>query len=94
MIDDVKLSSLPLIFKYLQPLLQESNSTILPYLETILEKLAKKSENETIFFLKQTLSNSKSPSLIRMIRRNLEQFTPEGQESLRSYLRTLQNAES
>ncbi len=94
MIDDVKLSSLPLIFKYLQPLLQESNSTILPYLETILEKLAKKSENETIFFLKQTLSNSKSPSLIRMIRRNLEQFTPEGQESLRSYLRTLLNAES
>ena len=94
MIDDAKLSNLPLIFKYLQPLLQESNPVILPYLETILEKLAKKSENETIYFIKQTLSVSKSPSLVRMIRRNLEQYSSEGQESLRSYLRSLQNAES
>lgn len=91
MIDDAKSSSLPLIFKYLQPLLHQSDPVVLPYLETILEKLAKKSENETVYFIKQTLSNSKSPTLIRMIRRNLEIFSSEGQESLRSFLRNLQN---
>ena len=50
MISDASLTSLPLIYKHLKPLLVESNPKTLPYLESILEKLIQKSEKETIFF--------------------------------------------
>ena len=89
MIDDAALTSLPLIFKFLQPILYESNSRNLPYLESILEKLVEKSEKETLFFIKQVLKQSPDPLLIRMLRRNISIFSPEGQESLRSFLRSL-----
>jgi hypothetical protein len=89
MINDTNLTSLPLIYKYLAPLLIESNPKIMPHLESILEKLVEKSEKETIFFLKQILRQTKDPIFIRMIRRNLPIFSSEGQESLKTYLRTL-----
>lgn len=89
MLDDAALTSLPLIFKFLQPILSESNSRNLPYLESILEKLVEKSEKETLFFIKQVLKQSPDPLLIRMLRRNISIFSPEGQESLRSFLRSL-----
>jgi hypothetical protein len=89
MINDTSLTSLPLIYKYLQPLLLESNVKILPHLETILARLIEKSEKETLFFLKQVLRQAKSPTITRMVRRSLPLFSPEGQESLRIFLRTL-----
>jgi hypothetical protein len=89
MINDASLTSLPLIFKYLKPLLLESNQTTLPYLESILEKLIQKSEKETVFFIKQVLRQSQDPLLTRMIRRNLSLFSTDGQESLRSFMREL-----
>jgi hypothetical protein len=89
MINDANLTSLPLIFKYLKPLLLESNPKTLPYLESILEKLIQKSEKETVFFIKQVLRQSDDPLLTRMIRRNLSLFSTEGQESLRAFLRAL-----
>ena len=88
MINDASLTSLPLIYKRLQPLLVESDPKIMPHLESILEKLIEKSEKETIFFLKQVLRSSKNLTVTRMIRRNLLLFSPEGQESLRVFLRT------
>lgn len=94
MITDTSLTSLPLIFKYLQPLLLDPNPKTLPHLETILEKLIAKSENETLFFIKQVMNQSKSPLVMRMIRRNLSLFSSEGQDSLRVYLRTLQTPDS
>lgn len=89
MINDTDLTSLPLIFKYLQPLLVEANPRIIPHLETIVVRLIEKSEKETLFFLKQTIRQSSSPVLNRMIRLSLPLFSPEGQESLRSFLRAL-----
>lgn len=89
MINDTSLTSLPLIYKYLQPLLLESNVKILPHLETILARLIEKSEKETLFFLKQVLRQAKSPTITRMVRRSLPLFSSEGQESLRIFLRTL-----
>jgi len=89
MINDTSLTSLPLIYKYLQPLLLESNTKILPHLESILAKLIEKSEKETLFFLKQVLRQAKTQTITRMVRRSLPLFSPEGQESLRIFLRTL-----
>jgi hypothetical protein len=88
MITDSSLTSLPLIFKHLQPLLLEENSKISVYLETIIERLIEKSETETIYFLKQTLSSSPTQTLIRMVRRSIPLFSAEGQESLKIFLRT------
>lgn len=88
MITDSSLTSLPLIFKHLQPLLIEENAKISPYLETIVERLIQKSETETIYFLKQTLSQTSNQMLIRMVRRSLPLFSVEGQESLKAFLRT------
>jgi hypothetical protein len=88
MITDSSLTSLPLIFKHLQPLLLEETTKISPYLETIIERLIEKSETETIYFLKQTLSHSPGQTLIRMVRRSLPLFSIEGQESLKAFLRT------
>lgn len=89
MINDASLTSLPLIYKHLHPMLLEANPKTLPYLETILEKLVQKSEKETIFFIKQILRQSQDPLLTRMIRRNIPLFSSEGQESLRAFLRAL-----
>ncbi len=89
MINDASLTSLPLIYKHLKPLLLESNPKTLPYLESMLEKLIQKSEKETVFFIKQVLRQSQDPLLTRMIRRNLSLFSSEGQESLRTFLRAM-----
>lgn len=87
MISDSSLTSLPLIYKHLQPLMLEENTNISPYLETIIERLIEKSETETLYFLKQIIRQSKNQSLIRMIRRSMGLFSPEGQESLKDFLR-------
>jgi len=87
MITDSSLTSLPLIYKHLQPLLLEENNKISPYLETIIERLIEKSETETIYFLKQTITISPSQTLIRMVRRSLPLFSVAGQESLKAFLR-------
>ena len=88
MITDSSLTSLPLIFNHLQPLLIEENAKISPYLETIVERLIQKSETETIYFLKQTLSQTSNQMLLRMVRRSLPLFSIEGQDSLKTFLRT------
>jgi len=87
MITDSSLTSLPLIYKHLQPLLLEENTKISPYLETIIERLIEKSETETIYFLKQTITQLPGETLIRMVRRSLPLFSTEGQESLKAFLR-------
>jgi hypothetical protein len=89
MINDTSLASLPLIYKYLQPLLLESNVKIQPHLETILARLIEKSEKETLFFLKQVLRQAKSQTITRMVRRSLPLFSAESQDSLRIFLRAL-----
>lgn len=88
MISDSSLSSLPLIFKHLQPLLLEEDVKVSPYLETIIERLIEKSEVETLYFLKQTLQKSGDPALLRMVRRSIELFSTAGQESLKAFLRS------
>jgi hypothetical protein len=89
MINDASLTSLPLIYKHLKPLMLECNSKTVPQLETILERLVEKSENETIFFIKQVLTQSRNPILTRLVRRSLPLFSTAAQESLRNHLRTL-----
>jgi hypothetical protein len=88
MITDTSLTSLPLIYKHLQPLMLEEDAKVSHYLETIIERLIEKSETETLYFLKQTIRQSKNQSLIRMVRRSLGLFSQEGQESLKAFLRT------
>jgi hypothetical protein len=50
----------------------------------IIEILASRNPRETVFFLRQILSMSSGSALIRLIRRSIPFFDPQGQESLRA----------
>jgi hypothetical protein len=87
MIDDPNLNNLPLIFDYLQPIIAISDSHLAYTLLTIIEKLAVKSESETVYFLKQLIKNNSSDDLPRFIRRALPSFSESAQSSLKTCLR-------
>ena len=87
LIDDPDLSNLPLVFDFLFPILSAPDSHLVFTLLTVIEKLAVKSESETVFFLKQIIKQSKSPDLPRFIRRALPSFPESSQLSLKACLR-------
>lgn len=91
LIDDQDYANLPAIYTFLNPLFSSLNTDLQYDLHIALEHLARRSEVETVYFLKQVLARSKNPSLGRFIRRSLDFFTPAAQNSLRNYLRSKEN---
>lgn len=79
-------NNFPMAFRLLSPRLQNPNSTNMEELENLIEKLTKQSPTETAFFLKQTLSISRSPETIRLIKRCLPLFTESIRQDLKSSL--------
>ncbi len=87
LIDDRDFANLPAIFSFLMPLFSDLNTDLQYDLRIVLEHLVDRSEVETVYFLKQLISKSKDPALYRFLRRSVELFTPEMQDSLRKALR-------
>lgn len=87
LLNDPEFNNLPIIFDFLQPVIARADPHLTYTLLTIIEKLAQKSESETVFFLKQLIKKSKTPDLPRMIRRALPFFSEAAQLSLKSCLR-------
>jgi len=87
LIDDRDYENLPAVYSFLTPLFSTLEPDIQYDLHIALEHLAKRSEVETVYFLKQILTRSKNTSLDRFIRRSLEYFSPTAQNSLRQSLR-------
>lgn len=87
LIDDRNYLNLPAIFTFLNPLFIGFDSSIQYDLGVAVQHLIKRSEIETVYFLKQLILDSNNPLFERFIRRSLDIFSPEMQESLRNALR-------
>jgi hypothetical protein len=79
--------NLPVFFRLIQPLCQVAPAALRPDLLDVLAALARRSPQETAYFLRQTLMFSDSPDTPWLIRQSLDQFPPELQASLRQAMR-------
>lgn len=87
LIDDRAFENLPAIFTFISPLILTPNYENQYELLNVIEHLAQRSEVETVYFLKQVMSLSTDPGMGRFMRRAIDLFSAEMQESLRSAMR-------
>jgi hypothetical protein len=88
MLEDRDFENLPKIFRLLAPLIRSSPSQLRPDLLDVIQSLAKRSPNETAFFLRQNLSVLEDNSGTAWLIRNSARYFPaEIQISLKNALR-------
>lgn len=87
LIDDLDFENLPAIFTFITPLVINPSTEFQFELVAIIEHLTRRSEVETVYYLKKAISLSTDPGMNRFIRRTLDFFSPEMQTSLRNALR-------
>ena len=90
LIDDYSYENLPAIFAFINPLVLNPGPQNQYELLRVIEHLARRSEVETVYFLKQVMSLSDAPGLGRFLRRAIDLFSPAMQESLRVEMRQRQ----
>jgi len=79
--------NLPEIFTLLRLPMKNLSPRNITETQDIIEALAKKSPNETAYFLRQSLSLGTTKDLLRLIRKSLPAFPPETQERLRQAIK-------
>jgi len=79
--------NLPPIYQALTPMLVVSPLKNQNELQEVLIALARRSPRETVFTLRQMLSNTTRPDLFRLVRRCLPSFPQQAQESLSAVLK-------
>lgn len=87
LIDDRNYANLPAAYTFLLPLFLDLDADLQHDLRLVLEHLVNRSEVETVYFLKQLIADSRNSSLGRFLRRSIDLFSPEMQDSLRKALR-------
>lgn len=87
LLNDERFINLPVVFDLLYPVMLNPDPHLVQILLQTVELLQKRSEPETVYFLKQVISQSKSEDLPRFIRRATPSFSESAQESLRNALR-------
>ena len=87
MLENSDFDNLPIIFDFLQPIIAETDPHLAVTLLQIVEKLAQKSESETVYFLKQIIKDSNKSDLPRFIRRAMPSFSEAAQLSLKNCLK-------
>ena len=85
-VERTNFNNFPIAFRLLSPIIQNPDSTNMEELENLTETLIKQSPTETAFFLKQTLSISRSPETSRLIKRSLSLFPENIRQDLKSSL--------
>ena len=88
LIEDPDFDNLPFIFRMLRPLTLRLPSGERPYFLQVVEALAQRSPQETVFFLRENLTGGQDTDLAALIRRSLSFFPDEHQASLRESLRS------
>ena len=87
LLDMPEFQDFPLIFKLLAPLVRGAPSPLRPDIITVIAGLAKRSPQETAYFLRQNLAiKSDNPVTPWVIRHSLQFFPPEIQSNLRTAL--------
>ncbi len=79
--------NLPLVFRWIGPIVREADREIRGDLITVIRLLAKRSPQETIYFLRQSLAATTNPKLDKLVRRALEELPDDMRETLRLELR-------
>jgi len=90
LIHDPDYSDLPEIFPLINEQLASPQPRISYTLQTVLEALAKRTPNETVYLLKAVLRGQNSKELPRLVRRLLPAFPDEQQKSLKTALAEVQ----
>lgn len=87
LIDDEDYQNLPAIFSFLAPLIITLEKQHQFELLATIDHLAKRSEIETVYFLKEMIPLTTSPEAGRFFRRAQDAFSAESRDSLRKELR-------
>ncbi len=87
LIRDPRFENLPVFYRLIQPLCQSAPTALRPDLLDVLAALARRSPQETSYFLRQTLTFPDAPDTPWLIRQSLSHFPPELQAGLRQALR-------
>ena len=88
LIDDEDYQNLPAIFTFLTKLVINLEKPYQFELLNAIEHLAKRSENETVYFLKEMIQLTTSPDAGRFFRRTLDSFSPIKKDSIKQELRS------
>jgi len=87
LVADSNFENLPFVFKLLLPFLREPLVDIRPYLLDVLDKLALRSPQETVFLLQQALRTSDDPSTRWLARQTINNLPVEAQKQLREAMK-------
>lgn len=88
LIQDRSYINLPQIYDMLIPLLKKIEPGLMSTLQVVIENLARRSPNETVYILKQVIPASHDQNLFRLLRRCLPAFPEESRLSLREAIST------
>jgi hypothetical protein len=86
-VEDPLFDNLPVVFRLLSPMALASSPALRADIVEIFRLLARRSPNETAFFLRQGLKNPEQRDIPFLIRQCLSEFPTEQQESLRQAIR-------
>ena len=87
LINDPTFENLPIFFRLIQPLCLASPAGLRPDLLDVISALARRSPQETAYFLRQSLMFPDAPDTPWLIRQSLSHFPVELQSSLRQAMR-------
>lgn len=79
--------NLPVVYGMLSRLLRKEETVLKTEIVAVIEQLAKRSEQETAFFLCEKLKTAAGPRITRIVRRSLPFFSEEYEARLRDELR-------
>lgn len=87
-IPDAAFHNIPATFRLLAPLVHSPDAPLLNGVQFCIAALARRTEAETAYFLRQSMGSSPDALTARLIRRVLPEFSPEFQTSLKNALRS------
>ena len=86
-LDHTEFRNLPVIFRKISPFVQDPQFELMSPLRDLIENLAEKFPEETLYFLKQSMTLSDSPIMMRLIKQCLPFFEGDVQDQLKAALR-------
>jgi hypothetical protein len=87
LVDDPEFENLPVFFRLIQPFCRQTPPALRPSLIDLLVALARRSPQETAYFLRQSYETSSSQNTAWLIRQVVNEFPMEQEQSLRATVR-------
>ncbi len=87
LIQDPEFKNIPIVFRMIQPFSRSLVGELRPFMVDVLRALARRSPQETSFFLRHNLETPENPDTPWLVRQTIPDLPVEMQKSLRSALR-------